>query len=172
MKRALSLSLVSLAVVLLPPFVGSAACSGGSETPDGGDDAPLGYPDGPEEGPSSCPPTVVSGHECEPIAPSKAYCAAECGEGGTGGCYCVKDPMTSRGVWKCEMVNCGPTCAPDSDACALEGSTFADVGPVPDSFVPPDTGSETSGGDAGEAVDAPPDAPKVDSTVTDAPAKG
>jgi hypothetical protein len=54
------------------------------------------------------------------------------------------------------------TCAPDDDACALEGSTFADTGPIPDSFVPPDTGAE------GGPADAPSDAPKSDATVNDA----
>jgi hypothetical protein len=150
MKPALMVSLASLALLVVPSFVWFAGCSGGSGGADGGNDHAL--PDVYEEGPSSCPPSVKAGGPCEPIAPDKVFCAPTC-DGGTGGCFCVEDPSTQKGVWKCETVDCGVKCAPDNDACTLEGSTFADSGPLPDTFVLPDTGAE-----AGEAGDGASDA--------------
>ena len=160
MKHALSLSLASLALLLVPSFAWFAGCSSGSGGADGGADHAL--PDAYAEGPSSCPPSVKAADPCEPIAPDKVFCAPTC-DGGVGGCFCVEDPKTSKGVWKCQMDNCGVKCAPDDDACTLEGSTFAETGPIPDTFVPPDTGNE-----AGEAGDAAQDATKSEAASSDA----
>ena len=158
MRLALALSLASASALLVPLFASFSACTSAAPASDGGEDLTPLHEDAFDDSPAFCNASVVNGKSCSPIAPDKVFCAM-CE---AGGCYCVFDPKTKSGVWKCTVDDsCIPTCAPDSDACALDGGSFVDTGPIPDSFVLPDAGVDAT-------VDAAPDATPKDAGAFDA----
>jgi hypothetical protein len=147
MRRALSLSLASLALLFVPSLAWFSGCtSDDAADADGGDASddlsPMRPDAGVDTGLGYCDDDVYTGGPCEPIEPDKTYCAPEC-EGGSGGCSCIQDPKvsTTKGIWSCVAATCTgkPACAPADDDCDLEGGGFVDTGPIPDTFVPPDT---------------------------------
>jgi hypothetical protein len=151
MRRALSLSLASVALLFVPSVAWFSGCTGdgAGDGPEAGDDLSPMRPDvGFDTGLGAfCNPDVYSGGPCEPVEPDKTFCAAPC-EGGTGGCTCIQDPKSSggTGIWSCVAPSCEQKCAPSDDDCVLDGSTFVDTGPIPDTFVAPD--SPMDAGDA------------------------
>jgi hypothetical protein len=172
-RSALLLALTASAsgVGLLASPLGSAGCSG--DDGDGGDggEASTGA-DASEEGPNYCDLDAYfraggNGGACAPIAPEKP-CFVQCEAG--GGCSCVEGPE-GTGIWRCDVDrSCIPKCAPDDPDCGLDGSTFADTGPIPEASDEPvaDGPSDATDGEAPDASagDASPDAAADAATVS------
>jgi hypothetical protein len=117
---------------MLSRFTG---CSS-NDSPGGGEggEASSAVEDPSDEGPDYCDLDAFfrvdgNGGACSPIAPATT-CFMEC-EGG-GGCSCVAGPK-GTGIWRCQVdTSCMPKCAPENPHCVLDGSLFADAGPIPD----------------------------------------